>query len=83
MYYRRANAAMIVYDITRESTFEEAREWVKGEETCSEIRCVQWNKGVGQWGLKVRCSGRKGSKGRCSGRTSFLFSCYFNQCLAI
>lgn len=31
MYYRRANAAMIVYDVTRESTFEEAREWVKGQ----------------------------------------------------
>ena len=31
MYYRRANAAMIVYDVTRESTFEEAKEWVKGQ----------------------------------------------------
>lgn len=30
MYYRRANAAMIVYDVTRENTFEEAREWIKG-----------------------------------------------------
>ena len=31
MYYRRANAAMIVYDVTRENTFEEAKEWVKGQ----------------------------------------------------
>lgn len=31
MYYRRANAAMIVYDVTRESTFEEAKNWVKGQ----------------------------------------------------
>ena len=31
MYYRRANAAMIVYDVTRQSTFEEAKEWIKGE----------------------------------------------------
>ena len=30
MYYRRANAAMIVYDITREKSFEDAQEWVKG-----------------------------------------------------
>lgn len=29
MYYRRANAAMIVYDITREKSFDEAQEWVK------------------------------------------------------
>ena len=31
MYYRRANAAMIVYDITREKSFDEAQEWVKGQ----------------------------------------------------
>ena len=30
MYYRRANAALIVYDITREKSFDEAKEWVKG-----------------------------------------------------
>ena len=30
MYYRRANAAMIVYDITRDKSFQEAQEWVKG-----------------------------------------------------
>jgi len=29
MYYRRANAAIIVYDITRQKTFSDAREWVK------------------------------------------------------
>ena len=32
MYYRRANAAVIMYDITREQSFEEAQEWVEGEE---------------------------------------------------
>ena len=31
MYYRRANAALIVYDITREQSFDEAKEWVKGQ----------------------------------------------------
>ncbi len=31
MYYRRANAALIVYDITREKSFDEAKEWVRGE----------------------------------------------------
>ena len=31
MYYRRANAAVIVYDITNENSFVEARSWVKGE----------------------------------------------------
>lgn len=30
MYYRKANAAMIVYDITNEKTFDEAKLWVKG-----------------------------------------------------
>ena len=30
MYYRRANAAMIVYDITSEKSFEEAQTWAKG-----------------------------------------------------
>ena len=30
MYYRRANAALIVFDITREKSFDEAKEWVKG-----------------------------------------------------
>ena len=31
MYYRRANAALIVYDITREKSFDEAKDWVKGK----------------------------------------------------
>ena len=31
MYYRRANAALIVYDITRGKSFDEAKEWVRGE----------------------------------------------------
>ena len=35
MYYRRANAAMIVYDITREKSFQEAQEWVKGNNQTS------------------------------------------------
>ncbi len=30
MYYRRANAAIIVYDITSEKTFDEAMQWIKG-----------------------------------------------------
>ena len=30
MYYRKANAAMIVYDITNEKTFDEAKLWVNG-----------------------------------------------------
>ena len=30
MYYRRANAAIIVYDITQEKSFNEARDWAKG-----------------------------------------------------
>ena len=32
MYYRRANAAVIVYDITSNKSFEEARSWVKGQD---------------------------------------------------
>ncbi len=32
MYYRRANAALIVYDITREKSFDEAKEWVRGKQ---------------------------------------------------
>ena len=35
MYYRRANAAIIVYDITRQKSFTDAREWVKGQQLCS------------------------------------------------
>lgn len=47
MYYRRANAAMIVYDVTRESTFEEAKEWVKELESKVDSKlalCVVGNK---------------------------------------
>ena len=33
MYYRRANAALIVFDITREKTFDEAKEWVRGKQS--------------------------------------------------
>ena len=33
MYYRRANAAIIVYDITSENSFDEAMQWIKG--TCT------------------------------------------------
>ena len=34
MYYRRANAAVIVYDITSNKSFEEARSWIKGSVVC-------------------------------------------------
>lgn len=30
MYYRRANAAIIVYDVTSEESFINVTEWVKG-----------------------------------------------------
>lgn len=30
MYYRGANAAIIVYDITSEKSFEEAKRWISG-----------------------------------------------------
>lgn len=33
MYYRRANAAVIVYDVSSERSFQEAQEWVKGKLT--------------------------------------------------
>ena len=33
MYYRRANAAVIVYDVSNERSFQEAQEWVKGKLT--------------------------------------------------
>ena len=35
MYYRRANAALVVFDITREKSFDEAKEWVRGRYTPS------------------------------------------------
>jgi len=31
MYYRKATAAIIVYDITSSKSFEEAKEWVEGK----------------------------------------------------
>jgi len=34
MYYRKANAAIIVYDITSSKSFEQAKEWVDGKEKC-------------------------------------------------
>lgn len=30
MYYRNANAALIVFDITQYETFEDMKGWVKG-----------------------------------------------------
>ena len=30
MYYRKANAAIIVYDITNSKSFDQAKEWVSG-----------------------------------------------------
>nr|ABD65440.1 Rab21-like [Suberites domuncula] len=47
MYYRRANAALIVYDITREKSFEEAQEWVRELESKVDSNlslCVVGNK---------------------------------------
>ena len=40
MYYRRANAAVIVYDITSNKSFEEARSWVKGQDCVCVCSCV-------------------------------------------
>ena len=31
MYYRGANAALLLYDITNSSTFEDVRGWLEGE----------------------------------------------------
>jgi len=31
MYYRKATAAIIVYDITSSKSFKEAKDWVEGE----------------------------------------------------
>ena len=31
MYYRKANAAMLVYDITSLESFYDIKDWVKGE----------------------------------------------------
>ena len=31
MYYRKANAAVIVYDITNPKSFDQAKEWVQGQ----------------------------------------------------
>ena len=30
MYYRNANAALLVFDITQQSTFTSIKSWVKG-----------------------------------------------------
>ena len=30
MYYRRANAAVIVYDIANQKSFQEAKSWMEG-----------------------------------------------------
>ena len=31
MYYRKANAAMLVFDITSEESFDDMKTWVNGE----------------------------------------------------
>ena len=36
MYYQKANAAVIVYDITSHKSFEQAKEWVQGN-TCWQL----------------------------------------------
>lgn len=43
MYYRGANAAIIVYDITSEKSFEGAKRWISG------VRV--WCVGLGGWGV--------------------------------
>ena len=30
LYYRKANAALVLYDITKQASFEEAKGWVAG-----------------------------------------------------
>ena len=30
MYYRRANAAIVVYDVTSEESFDQVTVWIKG-----------------------------------------------------
>ena len=30
LYYRKANAALVLYDITKQASFEEAKGWVEG-----------------------------------------------------
>ena len=37
MYYRKANAAVIVYDITSSKSFEQAKEWVDGKRRCQYV----------------------------------------------
>mgnify|MGYP002153698195 CR=1 FL=1 len=31
MYYRKANAAMLIYDITSNDTFYDIKDWVSGK----------------------------------------------------
>lgn len=47
MYYRGANAAIIVYDITSEKSFEEAKKWIqelKAHTEESMVMCIVGNK---------------------------------------
>ena len=47
MYYRGANAAIVVYDITSEKSFEEAKRWIselKGQTEESMVMCIVGNK---------------------------------------
>ena len=47
MYYRGANAAFIVYDITSEKSFEGAKRWIselKGQTEESMVMCIVGNK---------------------------------------
>ncbi len=40
MYYRKANAAVLVYDITSQSSFLDMQSWVRGE--TSELNTYQY-----------------------------------------
>jgi len=41
MYYRRANAAIIVYDVTSQSSFEQVSEWITGRYVTYVIMCEE------------------------------------------
>ena len=41
MYYRRANAAIIVYDVTSQSSFDQVTEWITGSYDTWRLMC-EW-----------------------------------------
>ena len=51
MYYRKANAAMLVYDLTSSDTFYDIKDWVSGESRASNklfLLCLQGSHSVTQ-----------------------------------